>query len=148
MGTLTFNGGGNFTQTANGTLIIPAQSTNSGGYGKVTGAGNVTLGGALDGQLTYGAAPAVGASFPFLTCGQLSNTFATVLLPQGLTVKYTANSASIVVTNDVPAILGSLTMVTNTFEFGFAMVSNDLYTVQFATNIAPPIQWTEMTNFF
>jgi hypothetical protein len=146
-GTLTFNGG-NFTQTANGTLIIPAQSTNSGGYGKVTGAGNVTLSGTLDGQLTYGAAPAVGASFPFLTCGQLSNTFATVLLPQGLTVKYTANSASIVVTNDVPAILGSLTMVTNTFEFGFATVSNDLYTVQFATNIAPPIQWTEMTNFF
>ncbi|HZM03765.1 MAG TPA: hypothetical protein VFC44_12200 [Candidatus Saccharimonadales bacterium] len=144
-GILTLNNGP-FTQTANGLLIVPVQSTNAGGYGKVAGASaTVYLGGSLRGTLDYGGAPAVGTSFTFLTCNQLFNTFSNVSLAEGMTVAYTANSASIVVTNVVPAVLAAYSLNATNIGITFATVTNVGYIIDYAPNFPPT--WSSLTNF-
>ena len=142
-GTLTHNGG-NLTQTANGILIIPLQSTNAGGYGKVTSTGYVTLAGTLSASLVSGAAPPIGTVFPCLICYERFNTFTRTNVPYDTTVSYTINGANVVVTNNAPALLGAIGQVTNTFNLSFAAVTNTPYTIQYTSNL---VEWLPLTNF-
>jgi hypothetical protein len=145
-GVITF-AGGNFTETANATLIVPVQSANpNGGYGKISNPSSVTLGGTLQVVLTNGYAPPVGARFPFLNSGQLSNMFSKVILPEGLTVTYTNSGAAIVVTNVAPAILAVPQIASGQLVCNFNTVPNTSYTVQFTSNLNNPV-WTVLTNF-
>jgi hypothetical protein len=145
-GTITMQGG-NFTQTANGVLVIPVQGTNAtGGYGKVTTTGNVTLGGGLKVVLTDGYAPPIGASFPFLSGNQVNGAFANLALPQGMKVTYSGAGAAIVVTNVVPAIILPPQLVSGQFQFGFNTVAGRSYTVQYQDVLGAPV-WSVLTNF-
>jgi hypothetical protein len=147
-GIITFQSG-NFSQTANGTLVVPIQSTNSsGGYGKLNAGsfGNATLGGTIKVVLTNGYAPPVGAIFPFLNSYQLFNTFSNLSLPHGLSVVYTGNTASIVVTNAVPVIIEAPQIVSGQIQYAFNTVSNRSYTVQYTSDLAMP-EWAPLTNF-
>jgi hypothetical protein len=146
-GVITF-AGGSFTQTANGTLVVPVQSTNAnGGYGKISNPrSTVTLGGTLKVVLTNGYAPPVGASFPFLNGGQLINTFSNLVLPEGMAVTYTGNGASIVVTNPTPVMIAVGPAAGGQFQFDFDTVPGRGYTVELATNLNNPA-WTVVTNF-
>ena len=146
-GVITFVGG-NFTQTANGTLVVPVQSTSpSSGYGKISNPRySVTLGGTLKAVLTNGYAPPIGASFPFLNAGQLFNTFSNLTLPQGLTVAYTGTNASLVVTSATPVILAVPSVFDGQFQFEFQTVSNRAYTVEFSTSLNNST-WLVLTNF-
>ena len=139
----------NYTQTTNGTLIIPIRGTNIANmdFGRITGWGSAVLAGTLVAQITEGYAPPVGAAFPFLAnFGGRSGTFNNVVLPPGMTINYTSGGATLVVTGAVPVQMISPLVTNGQFQFGFNTISNRSYTVQSCDNLATGT-WTFLTNF-
>jgi hypothetical protein len=147
-GELTLQGN-NFTQTANGRLVIPVRGTNAvtKDFGQliVSGYGEATLAGRLVAVITNGYAPPVGASFPFLTSYQRNGTFTNVMLPQGMTLNYTGGGATLVVTSAVPVQITSPAVTNGQFQFGFNTVTNRSYTVQYTDDLSTGA-WTYLTN--
>jgi hypothetical protein len=147
-GELTLQGN-NFTQTANGRLVIPVRGTNAvtKDFGQliVSGYGEATLAGRLVAVITNGYAPPVGASFPFLSSYQRNGTFTNVMLPQGMTLNYTSGGATLVVTSAVPVQIISPAVTNGQFQFGFNTVTNRSYTVQYTDDLSTGA-WTYLTN--
>ncbi len=74
--------GGNFTQTAAGTLAIQVGGAPATGlFGQVTVAGSASLNGTLNVTLVNGFAPTTGQVFPILTYGTNTGDFTTKNLP-------------------------------------------------------------------
>ena len=142
--------GNNFIQTTNGTLIIPIRGTNAAalefGQLQVAGLGQITLAGTLVVQITNGYAPAIGATFSFLTSFQRNGTFNKVMLPPGMTLNYTPGGATLVVTGTVPVQIISPAVTNGKFQFGFNTISNRSYTVQYKDDLVSGT-WTFLTNF-
>ena len=146
-GIITFHN--NYTQTANGKMVIPIRGTNAAtmDFGQViAGLNQVTLAGTLEADITEGYAPPVGASFPFLTSAGRSGTFNNVILPQGMQLNYTPGGATLVVTGAVPVQIISPAITNGQFQFGFNTISNRSYTVQYKDDLTSGT-WTFLTNF-
>jgi T5SS/PEP-CTERM-associated repeat protein len=87
-GILTIDG--DYTQTANGELVIELASVSS--YDELHVTGAATLGGTLTVNLIKGYTPLPGHSFTILTSPDVGLTFAVLNLPAGMQISYTADS--------------------------------------------------------
>ena len=99
--------GGDYIQTASGTLDIALGGTSPGtGFGWLLVTNSAFLDGTLNVSLTNGFYPAPNAVFTFLNAYSLSNTFTTLVGPSnlGLQAEYAATSASVLVTNLGPVL--------------------------------------------
>ena len=148
-GDATFQGN-NFSQTANGRLVIPIRGTNAvtKDFGQLIllQYGQATLGGTVEAEIKNGFAPPVGATFPLLTSFQRNGTFNNVILPQGMQLNYTTGGATLVVTGTVPVGIISPAITNGKFQFGFNTISNRSYTMQYKDDLTGG-NWTTLTNF-
>jgi hypothetical protein len=76
------NVGGNYDQTANGSLVVAIGGTTAGaGFGQVNVTGTAFLAGSFSAVLVNDFAPDIGQSFPVLTYGARDGSFNNVNLP-------------------------------------------------------------------
>ena len=140
----------NFSQTANGRVVIPIRGTNAvtKDFGQliVSGLNQAFLNGTLEMRIINGFAPPVGATFSLLTSFQRIGTFSKVNLPQGMQLNYTPGGATLVVTGAVPVQIISPVVTNGQFQFGFNTISNRSYTVQYKDDLGTGT-WTFLTNF-
>jgi hypothetical protein len=54
---------------------------------------------------------------------------------------------SLVVNPLISPALGSAQMIGNSFQFGFANQFSAIYNVQYATNLAPPVNWQNLSAY-
>jgi hypothetical protein len=147
-GLMTF--ANNYSQTTNGTLIIPVRGTNAStmdfGQLLVDGYSEINLAGTLVVEISEGYAPPVGATFPFMSSYQRNGTFDHLILPPGFALNYTPGGATLVVTGAAPVQILSPALANGQFQFGFNTISNRSYTIQYSDDLSADI-WAFLTNF-
>jgi fibronectin-binding autotransporter adhesin len=107
--------------------------------------GSAALAGTLNVTLTNGYAPAIGTQFQIISGNRGSSTFATLKVPQGISVTYSNAGVYLTVTGAVPAQVVSPQISSGNFTFGFGTTSGQSYTVQQNTNLAAT-NWSFYTN--
>ena len=106
---------------------------------------NIQLGGTLNVTLANGYTPAIGTQFEIITNGSSGSGFATVNVPQGISLTYSIAGVYLTVTGAVPAQVISPQLSGGNFGFSFGTVNGQSYTVEQNTNLATP-NWTFDTN--
>jgi hypothetical protein len=143
-GTLTSAGRYGFSMGSAATLSVVLGGTNQFSQLAVIG-GDMNLNGTLNVTLTNGYTPAIGTQFQIVN-GTPGSGFATLNVPQGISVNYSNTGVYLIVTGAVPAQVVSPQVSGGNFTFNFGTVNGQSYTIQQNTNLAAP-NWTFYTNF-
>jgi hypothetical protein len=143
-GTLTSAGHYGFSMGSAATLSVVLGGTNQFSQLAVIG-GDMNLNGTLNVTLTNGYTPAIGTQFQIVN-GTPGSGFATLNVPQGISVNYSNTGVYLIVTGAVPAQVVSPQVSGGNFTFNFGTVNGQSYTIQQNTNLAAP-NWTFYTNF-
>ena len=143
-GTLSIAGAGGLTMYNSATLSVVLGGSNQ--FSQVAVSHGLDSQGTLNVTLTNGYAPAIGTQFQIMSCGNRSSfQFATLNVPQGISVNYSNSGVYLVVTGTVPAQLQSPQISGGYFTFSFGTANGQSYTVQQNTNLATT-NWTFYTN--
>jgi hypothetical protein len=135
---------GNYDQNGGG-LTVRLGGRGAGQFGILAVTGTATLSGALTATLRGGFAPLAGDRFQILSCSSLTGTFANVNLPPGISVNYSSNTVTLIVTNTVPAQLLNPRLAGGNFTFNVPSVLGQGYTVQTNSDLSTT-NWAFYTN--
>jgi hypothetical protein len=143
-GTLSIASAGGLTMYNTATLSVVLGGSNQ--FSQVAVSHGLDCGGTLNVTLTNSYAPAIGTQFQIMSCGNRGSAqFATLNVPQGISVNYSNSGVFLVVTGTVPAQLQSPQVSDGNLSFSFGTANGQSYTVQQNTNLATT-NWTFYTN--
>lgn len=106
----------------------------------------IQYGGTLNVTIANGYAPAIGTQFQIITNGSSGYGFASVNVPQGISVNYSNSGVFLVVTGTVPVGIANSQKSGTNFTFSFGTINGRSYIVQQKTNLAAT-NWVSYTNF-
>ena len=104
----------------------------------------MNLNGTLNVTLTNGYTPAIGTQFQIVS-GAPGGGFATLSVPQGISVNYSNTGIYLIVTGAVPVRVQSPQLTEQSFTFTFDTAGGQSYTVQQNDNLATT-NWINATN--